>query len=263
MSLKFCFIGAGNLATQLSIAFRDAGFEIIQVFSQTEVSAKALADKLNSQCTTQKSALVKDADVYFIALKDSVLQEVLSGIDFNPKFVVHCSGSMPISVLDKYATNYGVMYPLQTFSKERKVDFSKIPVFIEANNPETERLLLQIGKQISERVSVLTSDKRKSLHIAAVFACNFVNHFYALAAEYLENQDIPFDVLYPLIEETAQKAREMPPKKAQTGPAVRFDENIINDHLNSLNAYPELKELYNSISKRIFDFHQKNKNGFF
>ena len=259
MSLKFCFIGAGNLATQLSVALQKAGYQIVQVYSRTDESAKMLAEKLNTQYTTQKSELVKDADIYFVALKDSVVNDFLSEIDFTDKLLVHCSGSMPMSVLRNFTVNYGVLYPLQTFSKNREVRFKEIPVFIEASNSQIKNQLFEIGEKISDSVSELNSEKRKSLHIAAVLACNFVNHFYALSAAYLREQEIPFEVLHPLILETAQKAVDMPPKQAQTGPAIRFDENIINDHLNTLSDNPRLKELYNSVSRSIFEFHQKKQ----
>ena len=216
-----------------------------------------LARKINADYTVEASAITKSADIYFVALKDSALYDVLSGFDFQNKLVVHTSGSLPLSALKSFSENTGVIYPFQTFSKNREIDFTEIPVFIEANYPENENILKLIAQKISKKVSVLNSEKRKSLHIAAVFACNFVNHFYTLAAGYLEAQDIPFDVLHPLIEETARKVQEMPPKEAQTGPAVRFDENIINDHLQQLEQFPELKALYNSISKSIFEHHQK------
>ena len=182
---------------------------------------------------------------------------MLSGIDFQDKLVVHTSGSLSLSVLEPYSKNAGVLYPLQTFSKNRAIDFSEIPIFVEADSELNEKTLQTFAGAISKKVSILNSDKRKSLHIAAVFACNFVNHMYSLASGYLEEQDIPFEVLHPLIEETARKAREMSPKDAQTGPAVRFDENIINDHLERLQEFPELKALYNSISRSIFEHHQK------
>ena len=216
-----------------------------------------LARKINADYTVEASAITKSADIYFVALKDSAVYDVLSGFDFQNKLVVHTSGSLPLSALKSFSENTGVIYPFQTFSKNREIDFTEIPVFIEANYPKNENILKLIAQKISKKVSVLNSEKRKSLHIAAVFACNFVNHFYTLAAGYLEAQDIPFDVLYPLIEETARKVQEMPPKEAQTGPAVRFDENIINDHLQQLEQFPELKALYNSISKSIFEHHQK------
>ncbi len=256
MGLKFCFIGAGNLATHLARALHTKAGEVVQVYSRSLSSAEVLAEQLDADSTNSTSEIVADADIYFVALKDAVVHEVLSKIDFQNKLLVHCSGSLPLSVLNVYSENTGVLYPLQTFSKSREVDFSLIPVFIEANSESNENRLIELAEKISGKVAVLDSAKRKSLHIAAVFACNFVNHFYTLAANYLADQEIPFEVLHPLIEETANKATEMHPKQAQTGPAIRFDENIINNHLESLMEYPDLKELYNSISRSIFELHQ-------
>jgi len=257
MGLNFCFIGAGNLATQLSQAFRNKGFKITQVYSRTEQSAKTLADSLSTNYTTSVKDIDKNADIYFVALKDSVFDEVLSQIDFENKFVVHCSGSLSLSALKSYTENIGVFYPLQTFSKTREVDFSEIPIFIESNSIQNEKLLLQIANEISGSVAVINSEKRKMLHISAVFACNFVNHLFTIAAEILKSKDIPFDVLKPLIIETAGKVQELEPEKAQTGPAVRFDENIINSHLNELKEFDDYQQLYRSISKSIFDHYNK------
>ncbi len=257
MSLKICVIGAGNLATRLSLALQQAGYEIIQVYSRTTCSAQTLGELLNTPYTTEVETLAGDADIYFVAVSDSALEDVLSRFDFGNRLLVHCSGSLPLSVLQSFSANTGVLYPLQTFSKTRSVDFRTIPIFVESEKVSNQKLLMQVAESISGKVQVLESAKRKSLHVAAVFACNFVNHMYTLAAEYLKTQQITFDVLHPLIIETAQKATEMPPDRAQTGPAVRFDENIINDHLQQLKKFPELQELYNSISKSIFEFHQK------
>ena len=259
MSCKICFIGAGNLATQLSAALHKCGHSIIQVYSKTKESASALANKLNCDYTTSTQEISTKADMYIVALKDSVLNEVLSEINFQNKLLVHCSGSLPISVLNTYSKNTGVFYPLQTFSKSREVNFKKIPVFVEANSDSNQTVLLEMGRLISENVSFLDSEKRKALHIAAVWACNFVNHMYTMAAEFLETKDIPFEVLQPLITETASKVMEMQPKEAQTGPAVRFDENIIYAHLEQFKEFPGHHKLYNSISKSIFELHQEKK----
>lgn len=257
MSLNFCFIGAGNLATHLSKALQKKGFVISQVYSRTAQSAKALADILSANFVTSVNDIDKDADVYFIALKDSAIDEELSQINFNNKLIVHCSGSFPLSAIEKYSENIGVFYPLQTFSKKREIDFSEIPVFIEANSTINEKLLLEIAGQISKSVSIINSDKRKTLHISAVFACNFVNHFYTIASDILKSKDIQFDILKPLILETAQKVQEMEPEKVQTGPAVRFDENTINAHLHELKDFGDYQELYRSISKSIFEHYNK------
>ncbi len=259
MGLNFCFIGAGNLATHISLTLQKSGFSILQVYSRTEKYANNLAEKLQCEFTVSVENITLSADIYVVALKDSAFEEVLPKINLKNKLVVHTSGSLPLSVLKNYSENFGVLYPLQTFSKERNIDFRKIPVFIEANSTENENVLLNIARKISDSVSVLSSEKRKSLHLAAVFACNFVNHFYTISSEILKTKEIPFEVLKPLIMETALKVQEMVPEKAQTGPAVRFDENIIAKHIEELKDLNDYAELYNSISKSIFTHHQKMK----
>lgn len=260
MKYNICFIGAGNLATNLSTELQKHGHKIVQVYSRSKQSAQSLASLLNTKYTTSTTEITAQTDVYVIALKDSAMHEVLSRINCRDKLLIHCSGGLPLSVLKEYSVNSGVLYPLQTFSKSREVDFSQIPVFVEGSSTITEDILIDIATSISKNVSVLNSEKRKSLHISAVFACNFVNHMYALAGEFLNSKNIPFSVLKPLIDETASKVQEMNPIVAQTGPAVRFDENIINAHLSQLKDFPEHQELYKSISKSIFNHHQeKNK----
>jgi predicted short-subunit dehydrogenase-like oxidoreductase (DUF2520 family) len=258
MNRRFVFIGAGNLATRLSGVFKEKGFFIEQVYSRSEKSAKSLAEKLQTNYTTSVQNIFTGVDVYFVALKDSAFEKVLPQINFQNSLLVHCSGSMPLSCLKKYSENIGVLYPLQTFSKNREVDFAEIPIFIEANSPENEKKLVQIAEKISDRVTVLNSDKRLNLHVAAVYACNFVNHFYTIAAEVLKSKEIPFEVLNPLILETARKVQELEPALAQTGPAVRFDENVISKHLEALQAFPEFQKLYEMVSESIYKFHQNS-----
>ncbi|MGC9354370.1 MAG: Rossmann-like and DUF2520 domain-containing protein [Mariniphaga sp.] len=258
MNHRFVFIGAGNLATRLSGVFKEKGFSVEQVYSRSEKSAKSLAEKLHTNYTTSVQNIFTGVDVYFVALKDSAFEEVLPQINFQNSLLVHCSGSMPLSCLKKYSKNIGVFYPLQTFSKNREVDFAEIPVFIEANSPGNEKKLVQIAEKISDRVTVLNSDKRLNLHVAAVYACNFVNHFYTIAAEVLKSKEIPFEVLNPLILETARKVQELEPALAQTGPAVRFDENVISKHLEALQAFPEFQKLYEMVSESIYKFHQNS-----
>lgn len=257
MSLSFCFIGAGNLATQLAKALQIEGNFISQVYSRTEKSARELGEILSAKYVTEVNSIDRSVDVYFVALKDSALEEVLSQMDFGDKLVVHCSGSLPLSILDKHSKNTGVFYPLQTFSKTRNVEFRTIPVFVEANTPENEAILCNLAGQISDTVQLLDSVKRKALHLSAVFACNFVNHLYTVSAEILKSKNIPFEVLKPLILETAQKVQDVMPESAQTGPAVRFDENIISEHLKELEEFSDYRQLYSLLSKSIFEHHKK------
>ena len=257
MSLRFCFIGAGNLATQLAKALQIEGNFIAQVYSRTEKSARELGEILSAKYVTEVGSIDCSADVYFVALKDSAVEVVLSQMDFGDKLVVHCSGSLPLSVLDKHSKNTGVFYPLQTFSKTRNVDFRTIPIFIETNTPESEQILVNLADGISDSVQLLNSEKRKALHVSAVFACNFVNHLYTVSSEFLKSKNIPFEILKPLILETAQKVQDITPESAQTGPAVRFDENIISEHLKELEEFSNYHQLYSLLSKSIFEHYKK------
>ena len=219
--MKIVFIGAGNLATRLSLAMQRVGMQIGQVYSHTEASARQLATRLGCPWTNDLSALQEDGDLYVFSLKDTVLSDVISKVKPNNGMWVHTAGSMPMSVFEGYAQRFGVLYPLQTFSKGRNVNFDVIPIFLEANTDKNADYLKNIASALSENVRFMSSEKRRSLHLAAVFACNFTNHIYTLSYKLLENESIPADVLLPLIDETVSKIHSMPPAAAQTGPAIR------------------------------------------
>ena len=155
--------------------------------------------------------------------------------------------------------NFGVFYPVQTFSKTRNLDFSKIPICIEANSITLENELLELAKILSSSACVIDSEKRKFLHLSAVFASNFSNHMYDIAAEILSQKDISFDLLKPLIDETAQKAIDTGARNAQTGPAVRNDQKIIQNHIEMLKNQPEFEKIYRFVSESIFKLSQKKK----
>ena len=163
----------------------------------------------------------------------------------------HTAGSMPMDVWKGEAVRYGVLYPMQTFSKSRAVDFSTVPFFIEGSGREEAEALKAVAERIGGKVYEATSEQRRYLHIAAVFACNFTNHMYALAHRLLDSHGLPFEVMLPLIDETARKVHELPPLEAQTGPARRYDENVIGKHLEMLADEPRLAELYEKISQSI------------
>lgn len=248
--MRVVFVGAGNLATRLSLEMRKSGMSIGQVYSHTSEHAKILADELGCGWTVVPEDIVEDADLYVFSLKDAVLQDVIARVKPNNGLWVHTAGSMPISVFEGLTARYGVVYPLQTFSKSREVDFKKIPFFLEANSSEDEKVLGEVARALSSDVRILSSEKRKNLHLAAVFACNFTNHMYALAEKILEEQQIPGEVLLPLIDETAAKVHVMSPVRAQTGPAIRYDENVINKHMAMLKD-PDMRNLYELISRSI------------
>ena len=250
---KVILIGAGNVATHLGKALLKNGFHVAQVYSRTEESASVLASALSASYTTSLVDVEKDADLYIVALKDIVLQDLIPQIikGREDALFVHTAGSMSINVWKGYAKRYGVLYPMQTFSKLREVDFSEIPFFIEASDQEGVDYLRNIAAKLSQRVYEATSEQRKYLHVAAVFACNFTNHMYALCDHLLTGKGIPFEVMLPLIDETARKVHELNPKQAQTGPAIRYDENVIQSHLDMLKDEPVMQDIYERISKSI------------
>lgn len=254
-------IGAGNLATQLALALLENGIQVKQVYSRTTKSAKELARKLNCDYTNDLSKLSTEADLYVIAVKDSAIQKVLENLSLDQNsLIVHTAGSVPMNVLDGFSRNYGVLYPLQTFSKSRRVDFSVIPICIEANHPSSLMKLQELAGKLSHSVHQITSDERKTLHLAAVFTNNFVNHLYSIGAEILQNKKLNFDLLKPLIQETAKKIETFHPIDAQTGPAKRNDQVIINAQLKMLQDKPELQKIYSFVTENIFQVHQKHNH---
>jgi predicted short-subunit dehydrogenase-like oxidoreductase (DUF2520 family) len=256
MDKKIVIIGAGNLATRVSLELHHKGVEIIQVYSRTVTSALTLARMLGCNYVTNPEKIFPHADIYLISVSDMAVADVLKKVNFNNKLVVHTAGSIPMDKLKGFSKNYGVFYPLQTFSKYRDVNFSRIPFCIEANNKTNEETLMELASVISKDVRLVSSDQRKQLHLAAVFACNFVNHMYSIAGELIQDKDIPFDILKPLISETASKIKHMTPRAAQTGPALRMDKNIIQEHIAMLGNKTKLKKLYTQMSESINDFHK-------
>lgn len=249
--MKIVFIGSGNLATNLAKALFRAGHEILQVYSRTPEHADMFADLFECSATTDIYNVRCDADIYIFSVKDSVLERLANCVAENVKgkLFVHTAGSMPMNILP--VERRGVLYPMQTFSKSREVDFAEIPTFVEAELEDDLAMLKTLAESISGNVRVLPSEERKSLHVAAVFACNFVNHCYRLSEKVLAKYDIPFSVMLPLVEETARKVHEISPKDAQTGPAVRWDENVMLEHKQMLKDDEMMLEIYELMSKSI------------
>lgn len=257
--MKIVLIGAGNLATHLGKALHAAGHDMIQVFSRTMQSAETLASLLDAEPLTDMAQVRDDADVYIFSVKDSALEQLVSQLcGGEKKVLLHTAGSMPMSVFRGKALHYGVLYPMQTFSKQREVDFSIIPCFVEANDEFALKQIEGLAGQISHRVFQLSSEDRKYLHLSAVFACNFANHCYAASQELLQQHGIPFDVMLPLIDETAAKVHGMTPKEAQTGPAVRYDENVIGKQIQLLENQPYFQKIYDCMSKSIHELESEN-----
>lgn len=257
--MKIVLIGAGNLATHLGKALHAAGHDMVQVFSRTMQSAETLASLLDAEPLTDMAQVRDDADVYIFSVKDSALEQLISQLcGDDEKVFLHTAGSMQMSVFRGKALHYGVLYPMQTFSKQREMDFSIIPCFIEANDEFALKQIEGLAGQISHRVFQLSSEDRKYLHLSAVFACNFANHCYAASQELLQQHGIPFDVMLPLIDETAAKVHGMTPKEAQTGPAVRYDENVIGKQIQLLENQPYFQKIYDCMSKSIHELESEN-----
>lgn len=252
-NISIVFIGAGHLATNLAQALYQKGFSITQIYSRTEVSAKTLALTVRSRWTTELDQIDPQATLYIVSLRDSVLAGLLPRMTHGKRHAlwVHTAGSIPMRIWEGSARRYGVLYPLQTFSKQRKVDFCDVPFFIEACCPEDAMLLTSVASSLSSKVYQADSEQRKSLHLAAVFACNFTNHMYVLAFDLLKKYGLPFDVLLSLIDETARKVHDLSPSDAQTGPAVRFDRQVIAGHLQMLSGDQDVQAIYRMLSDSI------------
>lgn len=262
--MKIVLIGAGNLATNLGHALLEAGNDILQVYSRTAGSATVLADSLGGSPVTDLDKINSNADVYIVAVKDSVIADIVPHLCKGraEKVFLHTAGSIPIDVFKGMALHYGVLYPMQTFSKDKILSFSNIPCFVEGNDDMAVNTVIALAKSISTRVFPLNSTTRKQMHLAAVFACNFVNHCYEISSEILAKHGIPFEVMLPLIDETANKVHSLPPVEAQTGPAVRYDQNVIRMQSDLLKDNPLFKQIYECMSISIHHAAEKNTKSY-
>lgn len=256
--MRIVLVGAGGLATNLGLAMYEAGHDVLAVFSRTMAHARLLAERIGSQPADDIRALPHEADLFIVSVKDAVLKDVVQQLvqGREEQCFAHTAGSMPLTLFQGLAQHYGVFYPMQSFSKERRVNFSDIPVFIEASDATTLTRLKTLSATLTPHIYELSTDERRYLHLAAVFACNFANHCYALSAEILQQHGLPFSVMLPLIDETARKVHHLSPLEAQTGPAVRYDQNVIGKQQQLLED-PDVRDLYERLSKSI---HQHAKS---
>lgn len=259
MIQKITLIGAGNLATCLGKSLKKNGFEILQVYSRTKESALTLSEKLNTKFTYKIDDIDLSSDLIIISIKDDAIGEIIEKIRDKNLKIVHTSGSVPMQILENHSLCYGVFYPIMTLSKNRDIDFSNIPICLEANSNEFLSELKEMAKRISSQVFEIHSKERKILHMAAVFANNFVNHFYDISDNILKENGLSFDLLKPLIQETASKIMEISPHDAQTGPARRVDKSIINRHLKLLEDNPKREKIYRFVTDSIISTYKENK----
>jgi predicted short-subunit dehydrogenase-like oxidoreductase (DUF2520 family) len=248
---KVIIIGSGNVAQHLIVAFQNSqnmGTEIdlIQVFSRQKESISHLLDL---DKITDDLATLQEADLYIIAVSDDAIADVSSQLPFKNRLVVHTSGSISLNALDN-DNRKGVFYPLQTFTKNKEVDFKTIPICLESENATDFQLLEKVAKMISDKVFAINSEQRKALHVAAVFVNNFTNHLYQIGSEICQENQVPFEILKPLIAETAQKIMVLSPEEAQTGPAKRNDSSTIEAHEAFLSDENHLK-IYKTLTQSI------------
>ncbi|GEC71437.1 Predicted oxidoreductase, contains short-chain dehydrogenase (SDR) and DUF2520 domains [Flavobacterium flevense] len=249
--IKISIIGSGNVAQHLITTFLHLeelsnDVALTQVFSRKKESLTPL---LSFEKITDDFNKLQEADLYIIAVSDDAIQSVSAQLPFKNRLVVHTSGSVPLTVLDSN-NRKGVFYPLQTFTKGKAVNFREIPICLEAENAYDYQLLDKVAKLISDKVYAINSEQRKALHVAAVFVNNFTNHLYAIGNEICIENQIPFDILKPLMQETVDKVMTLLPDEAQTGPAVRNDEKTIAAHEAFLKDENQLK-LYKTLTQSI------------
>ncbi|KPE50533.1 Rossmann-like and DUF2520 domain-containing protein [Chryseobacterium indologenes] len=243
--MQTVIIGSGNVAYHIAKALTLKGVSPAQIFGRNEAELKNISEELHIPYSTEH---LEDADLYLICVSDNAVESVSKMIMKKDALVAHTSGSLPKEIL---AGEYrkSSFYPLQTFSKSKELEYEKIPFFIEAENESDKNILFELASRISENVMESDHEKRKYIHLTAVFACNFVNHLFSRAKEISDSQEIPFDYFLPLIDETVQKIHEIEPKKAQTGPAVRNDLRVLALHEKLLKD--ESLEIYKTMNHSI------------
>ncbi|HEY4325339.1 MAG TPA: DUF2520 domain-containing protein [Mucilaginibacter sp.] len=253
--MRITIIGSGNVATHLAAAFKNAGHRIEQVYSRDMQNAALLAYHVGAEAIDKLNDINPEIDIFIISVKDDAIVPIAQALAKHQKLIVHTSGATDLSALTAFALNTGVFYPLQTFSKNKEVDFLTVPLCIEGADENITKQLEELARTISNNVYRVDSGQRKILHLAAVFACNFPNYLYDVARQLLAKHNLEFELLRPLILETAQKVQDHLPAEVQTGPAVRKDETTMTAHVEMLNDEPELKSLYLLLSQAII----KNK----
>ncbi|MFO8001690.1 MAG: DUF2520 domain-containing protein [Marinilabilia sp.] len=248
--------GTGNVGTHLARALVESGFELRQIYNRTPDHATEAPIPNSVSAISNLKEADTTADLWLISVTDEAIVTIAENLPDFDGIVAHTAGSVPIDTLSRFPYR-GVFYPFQTLSKMREVDYSEVPFLVEGSDAGTTRRLLRLAGILSASVSEADSALRAKLHIAAVLACNFVNHLYTLSADLLEENGLSFKYLTPLIKETTQKVLYMSPQAAQTGPAIRNDKTIIEKHLARLNDKPSLQEIYRLLSQDILRYHKQ------
>ena len=259
---RIILIGAGNVAHHLAPALLKAWLNLCQIYSRSIESARELGRKTGITYTADLFGIYPDGDIYIFCVSDDVLPSIIKTIRMpDDALLLHTSGSQPMDVFKSYSKHYGVIYPVQTFSKKRELDFREIPLCVEGNTDPVKERIKKFAEKLSDKIYEIDSVQRKELHLAAVFACNFPNYLYQVAGKLLENKGLSFAMLRPLIFETAHKVMLLNPEEAQTGPAKRGDESIMNMHKNMLKNDKDLLKIYTILSEGIKETQDKEETG--
>jgi predicted short-subunit dehydrogenase-like oxidoreductase (DUF2520 family) len=249
--MEIFIIGTGNTSTVLGRKLKAAGHKIVQIFGRETSAASKLAYELGTESTNYWNVVYRNADLYILAVSDIAINEILEELNLPDKTIVHTAASVSKNILKNAAQHFGVFYPLQSLKKE--IDhLPDIPIIIDASDDSTLKELEALAQTISDKVVKAGDVQRMKLHLAAVIVNNFVNHLYALAESYCNNEGIDFNLLLPLIKETAQRLDYISPSQSQTGPALRNDRDTVEKHLELLKKYPHLKKIYETFTESIY-----------
>ncbi|MGA2823091.1 MAG: DUF2520 domain-containing protein [Bacteroidales bacterium] len=254
---KIVILGAGRLAVNLSMAIHKKGYDIVEVCNRTESKGKRLAGKLKARYIPEPEMITSDADLYILAVSDTAIPLLLDRIKTRNRLIIHTSGSVKMGILRKVSENFGVIYPPQTFTDHKLLNFRMIPLCIEASSGKNLLLLKSFADSLSEKVYMINSDQRRILHLSAVFASNFNNFMVAISQELLLENGMDFRILEPIIRQTAGNASSGDVFKMQTGPAVREDRETIREHLQLLSNHPDYKKIYDLITRNIIQRKKK------
>ena len=255
--MKIVIIGTGNAATILGRKFLQAGHSILQVVGRKAVETKKLADEWKTSSTNNWQEINGNADVYIIAISDHAIEEIVLQLSLEGKIVAHTAASVSKEVLSPVTAHYGIFYPLQSLRKEM-TELPEIPVLFDGSDEQTKNILKELARSVSgDKVKKAGDEDRQKIHVAAVIVNNFTNHLFAVAEEYCKKENLDFKLLLPLIKETASRIKDVSPSNAQTGPAIRHDEETIKKHMAILESHPEIKKLYLFLSESIVAKNQK------
>ncbi len=250
--MKVVIIGSGNVATVLGRLFKKNNHRVIQVMSRHLAHAKVLADELGCSFTNYDGTTDMSADLYFVAITDGVLFDLNKSFKLGNKLIVHSAGSVSKEVLKDISTNYGILYPFQSLRKEMEA-IPDIPLLVDANTEEALTLIEDFAKTLSSTVKRTTDEEKLKLHVAGVVVSNFTNHLYAVAEDFCKKENLDFELLLPLIKETANRITKHSPADVQTGPAFRNDVFTLDKHLRILSTHPKLKYLYLKLTDSIMN----------